>query len=272
MRAHELGQLGRVTNKIDNKIRKLRKRQALNPQPEGAVQEQLEHTLEIANNILNEQDSSLEDFSWNDYYRLMGRIAFAPELVIAPQLFSTNNFEHRAALADGTSGKAIEIVADALGQFNTGANDTYRKAELQGVINEYTPIGLINRRQDGISLALPSSLYSDLVRKVDHIYHSSDDFDTHFQTNIQAKSGLRMPSRHRHPQSAYVYASDFSNVGQRGTFPMSMLLVKELQGEMLTCGEDRRINFASMALERHIRGQRTKINTKYFRTTEVTCE
>ena len=263
-----LGPIGVATARLDSRLRGLRRSRGFSDMSEHDVRDALRPALQDAQEAIQSKEP-FDGGSWNDWYRLLGRACFATELVMAPKVFKSHDIERRAELANGTSGIATEIVERALHNYYDERATEDDRDELRGVINEYTPIALINRPQDGSSIALPGSLRADCRGKVDSVYYSTDGNGRNFRTNLQMKS-LRRPlteeSRmavERHLQVAYIYGNDFGNMGYRDSFDMSKILVSEYHGSGLTKTREAKIRKAQNTIKNRIFDQINKHNTLY---------
>lgn len=267
-----LGSIAVVTDTIDKKIRNMRRWRDLPEMTEEDVRQTLAPALEDARSILGEANPFRDRSNWNSYYRLMARVGFAAELVLAPQVFSNDDLDARVDLVNGTSGIATDIVEKALIHYYDPQAREIDQAQLRGVINEYTTIALVNYPQDGNGIALPGSLLTDTVRKIDSIYYGTDKDGRHYRTYMQTKSSKRpiaeelkkMPGYRG--DVAYVFATDFGNgFGVEDGFATSNILVRESQGQEVPKKARNRIFEANKTIEKRIIKQQNEHNTLYAR-------
>jgi hypothetical protein len=205
-------------------------------------------------------------------------------MVLAPSVFASDDMDARQKLADGTTGTAAHIIENALDLYeHVGTDNPEIRSHASGIINEFSAIGLVNLEEDGTKIMLPSSQYSDMfdkvdadyygmrsVRKLEKRYRNVDAQPKHFRTSIQIKSRFRPPNGtvaadeiSRSEDVAYIFASDFNNqVTPKQRFPISRLLISEMNGVEEIAYQREILNEQSQNIENRVRGQKNDLNTE----------
>ncbi len=262
-----LGQIGVATEKLDKRIRSLSTSIHLNDMSYSDVRETLQPHIDSANEVLESVsplDNKTDPTSW---FRLKGHVQFAPELALAPHVFATNDMERRTELANGTSGLAVDVIANAMDLLYTSFGTTPAvRGELKGAINEYTYLAVMNYPQDGQVLALPGSQKADLFHKTDSVLYGTDADNNHYQTSIQIKTD---PLSYVPPYRDHVItvtASEFGNTPrENGGLKMSRLLVNEYEGGNRGHARNRKqILMASQALKNSVLYRQNVFNTVHM--------
>lgn len=204
--------------------------------------------MEVYAAISSELDASLtaleqanprdrnQPITWNDYYRLLGRVAFVHEAVVAPALIQTGDSQAKATLTNGTAGINVEIIESAVEEYNNSKQNPQEQAMLLGVINEHTAAAIGNRAQNGNELFLPGSIIGDLHNQLDITrYHTPHDEG--YKTGVQIKSSKNWESQYTPIRNdrLVIYAKDFMNHLDLMT---SKTLIKEHGGENLSAAEE----------------------------------
>lgn len=264
-----LGPVAIVTESFDRSVVRARSKPHVIDMTDEEVHDLLRPTIEEAQEVIASVDPFTDHTSWNDLYRLIGRVSFAAELVRVPRAFVTDDYENRARIANGTSGIATDIVEQALSNFYDPRTTQKQHTELRGVVNEYTPIALINYPQDGRGIALPGSLRADNVAKTDSFYYGTDNEGRHYRMGLQFKSKRRpltdeeKENTQIYENVAYIHANDFGNIHAEDGFSVSNILVSEYHGRPLTEKQEQRLAKAQSTIMRLIFTQRNANNTLY---------
>jgi hypothetical protein len=272
------GVLGDATENLDNRIHYISNWAKLSEMPDKQIQDSLKPVVDNAKYTLDQVKPFDDGASWNSYYRLMARIGLANELVLAPTIFASHDLDRRAELVDGVAGVTADIVAEALDNFHDERADKTDKDSLRGVINEYTSITLANYNEDGKKILLPSSLFLDVIYKIDSLYYATDSNGDNFYSNIQVKSSRRPRqvngSVNRRPSAPdgehliHLFSNDFGNGTYSDSgFKMSKIIVNELHNNtrdtMTSNKRKNKILDAIGCLERYIEHQKSILNTTY---------
>jgi hypothetical protein len=230
--------LGVVSRHLDFAIDEVAKEHTIHNAPEQHVQYLLQLTLDSARRTLDEVNPFEEPNSWNSWYRLYARVAFAPKLVLARHAFARYDMDRRQEISYGSGDIATSIVESALENRNNAVMNTRMQSEISGVISEYTGIAVANYIEDGGRIALPSSYHEDVMQQIDGMYYWTNLEGLNIRTNTQTKSMKRArgdaqlyagTQKERQPEKiVYFYADDFDNVSKNGEYKMSSMLVEQL--------------------------------------------
>ena len=126
--------------------------------------------------------------SWTDYFHLMSRASLIHETVLAPHVFADPTLhDARKNTVDGVEGVIVETLEKALDIYDSNGLKSNDYAQLKGVINEQTTLGLLNRKQASSELALPASRTDDILQGIDAVFWRMKNNQSHL-FNVQVKS------------------------------------------------------------------------------------
>jgi hypothetical protein len=177
------------------------------------------------------------------YFRLKTQSQLIEPIFYGPVAFQSN--EHFLVTNDKmtTEEKTYMdtglVLLEAMNLYDHQGNyNSMNRRHLKGVINELTPLALLNRpSKNGVRrLALPAALLDDSANKVDLEYYTINQDGTGDRLAIQVKSSdeyLGNPSVI--PENGILLtASDFMNTGKDASghpnFTVSRLIMEELSG------------------------------------------
>lgn len=178
------------------------------------------------------------------YFRLKTQDQLIEPIFYGPVAFQSN--EHllvtgdKLPSAEKTYTDSGLVLLEAVKLYDNHGNfHSTNRRHLKGVINELTPLALLNRpTKDGVRrLAIPAALLDDSANKVDLEYYTLNPDGTGDRLTIQVKSSdeyLNNPSVV--PENGILLtASDFMNAGKDASghpnFTISRLIMEELSGD-----------------------------------------
>lgn len=158
--------------------------------------------------------------NFTDIGRLLSTSNFMDEKLFMPLLFGTNTRRVqmlREKLADGTESKSIEIVEILLNALAELSQDVQARPgdrdQLRGAIQEATAAALLNYRQDGRFIVLPTSLKDDVSSGIDldAFYIAENGQGYKAPISIKSSRDNAIKEKRRRPGVVVLAAGDFDN-------------------------------------------------------------
>jgi hypothetical protein len=168
----------------------------------------------------------------NELFRLKTLQQLLPHAVLLPHLLRHPRDDHEASeirqgLTDGLYGDIGELLREAY-QARSKARQEVPRKELAGVVNELTPLALLNRVQSVTFSALPGSLRHDLVEQTDIVAFMYPTRNAQFamSQNIQVKTQRGNTDGYRR-DIMLLFADEFN----REPYLATRYILRELEGK-----------------------------------------
>ena len=186
--------------------------------------------------------------NFTDFHRIMATSVFVSEKILLPPLFGANTRrirKFRQELSNGAEGMSVDMISSLLENYDNAPNGLPREERnrIRGAIQEDTLAALLNYRQDGQFIALPSSLYEDTRAGIDLMAYYIAGDGSGYRTPVSVKTTRQdaQQTMERQPNLVVLNAEDLGNLN----LGISRLLVKDNEGTPgLTDSEQARLQQA----------------------------
>lgn len=186
--------------------------------------------------------------NFTDFHRIMATSVFVSEKILLPPLFGANTRrirKFRQDLSNGAEGMSVDMMTGLLDNHDNVPRGLPREERnrIRGAIQEDTFTALLNYRQDGQFIALPSSLYEDTQGGIDLMAYYIAADGSGYRTPVSVKTTRQdaKGTKERQPHLVVLCAEDIGNLN----LGISRLLVKDNAGSPgLTADERARLQRA----------------------------